>query len=55
MDKELFFPPKGRIALFANERISEFLDFAIQAKFAYGNKLKKGAVMSSMSRPAKKE
>ena len=27
-------PPKGgRIALSANERIAEFLDFAIQAKF----------------------
>ena len=34
-------PPKGgRIALSANERIAEFLDFAIQAKFAYVNKLK---------------
>ena len=33
-------PPKGgRIALSANERIDEFLDFAIQAKFAYVNKL----------------
>ena len=33
-------PPKGgRIALSANERIAEFLDFAIQAKFAYVNKL----------------
>ena len=30
----------GRIALSANERIAEFLDFAIQAKFAYVNKLK---------------
>ncbi|MFR8177202.1 MAG: hypothetical protein ACLVB5_09010 [Christensenellales bacterium] len=27
------------IALSANERIAEFLDFAIQAKFAYVNKL----------------
>ena len=34
-------PPKGgRIALSANERIAEFLDFAIQVKFAYVNKLK---------------
>ena len=32
-------PPKGRIALSANERIAEFLEFAIQAKFAYVNKL----------------
>ena len=27
------------MALSANERIAEFLDFAIQAKFAYVNKL----------------
>ena len=32
-------PERGRIALSANERIAEFLDFAIQAKFAYVNKL----------------
>ena len=32
-------PFGGRIALSANERIAEFLDFAIQAKFAYVNKL----------------
>ena len=32
-------PPKGRIALSANERIAEFLNFAIQAKFAYANKM----------------
>ena len=32
-------PEGGRIALSANERIAEFLDFAIQAKFAYVNKL----------------
>ena len=30
----------GRIALSANERIAEFLDFAIQTKFAYVNKLR---------------
>ena len=30
-------------ALSANERIAEFLDFAIQAKFAYVNKLKRAA------------
>ena len=28
-------------ALSANERIAEFLDFAIQAKFAYVNKLER--------------
>ena len=39
VDKKLFSPRRGRIALSANERIAEFLDFAIQAKFAYGNKL----------------
>ena len=33
-------PRRGRIALSANERIAEFLDFAIQAKFAYVNKLR---------------
>ena len=33
-------PPKvEKIALSANERIAEFLDFAIHAKFAYVNKL----------------
>ena len=32
-------PRRGRIALSANERTAEFLDFAIQAKFAYVNKL----------------
>ena len=41
VDKKLFFPPKGgRIVLSANERIAEFLDFAIQAKFAYVGKLR---------------
>ena len=54
VDKKLFSPEGGRIALSANERIAEFLDFAIQAKFAYVNKLQ-GAVKLSMSRPAKKE
>ena len=40
VDKKLFSPPEGgRIALSANERIAEFLDFAIQAKFAYVSKL----------------
>ena len=33
-------PEGGRIDLSANERIAEFLDFAIQAKFAYVNKLR---------------
>ena len=31
-------PRRGRIALSANERIAEFPNFAIQAKFAYVNK-----------------
>ena len=40
VDKKLFSPPRrGRIALSVNERIAEFLDFAIQAKFAYVGKL----------------
>ena len=39
-DKKLFSPRGGRIALSANERIAEFLDFTIQAKFAYVNKQK---------------
>ena len=34
-------PPAGEIALSANERIAEFLDFALQAKFAYVNKLRR--------------
>ena len=34
-------PEGGRIALSANERIAEFIDFAIQDKFAYVNKLKR--------------
>ena len=41
VDKKLFSPRRGRIALSANERIDGFLDFAIQAKFAYVNKLKR--------------
>ena len=41
VDKKLFSPRRGgRIALSANERIAEFLDFAIQVKFAYVNKLR---------------
>ena len=39
VDKKLFSPEGGRIALSANERIAEFLNFAIQAKFADVNKL----------------
>ena len=35
-------PRRGRIAFSANERIAEFLDFALQAKFAYVNKLESG-------------
>ena len=39
VDKKLFSPPEGgRIALSTNERIAEFLDFAIQSKFVYVNK-----------------
>ena len=41
VDKKLFSPEGGRIALFANERIAECIDFAIQDKFAYVNKLKR--------------
>ena len=37
--KKLFSPERGRIALSANERIAEFLNIAIQAQFAYVNKL----------------
>ena len=40
VDKKLFPPRRGRIALSANERIAEFLDFAIQVKFAYVGKLR---------------
>ena len=38
VDKKLFSPAGGRIALSANERIAEFLDFTIRAKSAYVNK-----------------
>ena len=41
VDKKLFSPLGGRIALSANERIAEFLDFVLQAKFAYVNKLRR--------------
>ena len=40
VDKKLFAPEGGRIALSANERIAEFLDFAIQVKFADVNELR---------------
>ena len=40
VDKKLFAPEGGRIALSANERIAEFLDFAIQVRFAYVNELR---------------
>ena len=43
VDKKLFSPQRGRIALSADERIAEFLDFAIQAKFAYVNKLRRAS------------
>ena len=39
VDKKLFSPRRGRIALSVNERIAESLDFSIQAKFAYVGKL----------------
>ena len=39
VDKKAILPRRGRIALSANERIAEFLSFAIRAKFAYVNKL----------------
>ena len=38
VDKKLISPQRGRLALSANERIAEFLDFAIQTRFAYVNK-----------------
>ena len=41
VDKKLFSPEGGRIALSANERIAKFLNFTIQAKFAYVNKLRR--------------
>ena len=41
VDKKLFAPEGGRIALSANERMAEFLDFVLQAKFAYVNKLRR--------------
>jgi len=41
VDKKLFAPEGGRIALSANERIAEFLDFVLQAKFAYVSKLRR--------------
>ena len=41
VDKKLFSPRRGRIAFSANERIAEFLDFVLQAKFAYVNKLRR--------------
>ena len=40
VDKKLFAPEGGRIALSENERIAEFLDFALQVKFAYVNELR---------------
>ena len=50
VDKKLFSPRRGRIALSANERIAEFFDFAIQAKFAYVNKLRRAqpAILSAV-------
>ena len=51
--KAILPPFGGRIALSANERIAEFLDFAIQAKFAYVNKLTEGVQRQKQS--SKKE
>ena len=51
VDKKLFSPRRGRIALSANERIAEFLDFAIQARFAYVNKLRDCLLDSPFSYP----
>ena len=50
VDKKLFAPEGGRIALSANERIAEFLDFAIHGKFAYVNELRQvqPAVLSAV-------
>ena len=42
VDKKLFSPRRGRIAISANERIAEFLDFVLQTKFAYVNKRRAG-------------
>ena len=39
--KAILPPEGGRIALSANERIAECIDFAIQDKFAYVNQLKR--------------
>ena len=41
VDKKLFSLEGGRTALSANERIDEFLDFVLQAEFAYVNKLRR--------------
>ena len=41
VDKKLFSPRRGRITLSANKRIAEFLDFVLQAKFDYVNKLRR--------------
>ena len=40
MNKKLFSPERGRIALLTNERITEILGFAIQVKELYVNKQK---------------
>ena len=47
-------PLRRRIALSANERIAEFLDFAIQAKVAYVNKLRRQSQSASLSKSAKR-
>ena len=48
VDKKLFSPEGGRIALSANERIAGFFDFAIQIKFAYVNKQRGGLIQPAL-------
>ena len=55
VDKKLFAPEGGRIALSANERIAEFLDFVLQAKFAYVNKMKRTESAFTSVKPAKRQ
>ena len=46
---------RGRIAFSANERVAEFLDFAIHAKFAYVNKMKRTESAFTSVKPAKRQ
>ena len=54
-DKKLFSPFGGRIAFSANERVAEFLDFVIHAKFAYVNKMKRTESAFTSVKPAKRQ